>query len=97
MPDPVRHTTVDVLEPEVLISPNQRIAFEQLAAGLKDGRLTTESVAAANQPIVPEPLIVPSVIIPPFKADVLPAIGTSDGVGAGGGVIRRVASVVAAH
>ena len=97
VPNPVRHTTVEVLEPEVLISPNQRIALEQLAAAMNDGRLTTESVAAANQPMVQEPLIVPSPIIPPFKADVLPAIGTSDSGGAGGGVIRRLASVVAAH
>ena len=94
-PNPVRHATAEVREPEVLISPNQRIALEQLAAALKDGRLTTESVAAANQPIVQEPLIVPSMIIAPFEADVLPAIGTNVPVGTGGGVIRRLARVVA--
>jgi hypothetical protein len=97
VPEPVRQTTVDVREPEVLISPRQRIALEQLAAALKDGRLTTDSVAAANQPIVHEPLIVPSMIVEPFRADVLPAIGTGESVGMGGGVIRRLASVVAAH
>ena len=92
---PVRHTTVEIREPEVLVSPNQRIALEQLAAALKDGRLTTESVAAANRPIVHEPLVVPSIVIEPFKADVLPAIGTSESVGSGGGVIRKVVDVVA--
>ena len=95
-PNPVRHATAAVREPEVLVSPNQRIALEQLAAALRDGRLTTESVAAANQPIVQEPLIVPSMVIAPFEADVLPAIGTNVTVGTGGGVIRRLARVVAA-
>jgi hypothetical protein len=94
-PTPVRHTTVEIREPEVLVSPNQRIALEQLAAALKDGRLTTESMAAASRPIVHEPLVVPSLVIEPFKADVLPAIGTSESVGSGGGVIRRVVGVVA--
>ena len=94
-PTPVRHTTVDVREPEVLVSPNQRVALEQLAAALKDGRLTTESVAAANRPILHEPLVVPSIVIEPFKADVLPAIGTGESAGSGGGVIRKVVGVVA--
>ena len=86
----MRHSTAEVREPEVLVSPTQRIALEQLAAALRDGRLTTETVAAANQPIVQESVIVPSMVIAPFKADVLPAIGTNVPVGTGGGAIRQI-------
>ena len=96
-PGGARRASSDVREPEVLVSPSQRIALEQLAAALRDGRLTTEAVAAANQPSAPEPLIVPSMVIAPFQADVLPAIGTSVTVGTGGGVVRRFARVVAAE
>jgi hypothetical protein len=57
---PARSTSRD---PEVLVSPNQRLALGQLETAIRDGRINSDSFPADNAP-APLEMIVITPIVP---------------------------------
>jgi hypothetical protein len=59
-------------EPEVLVSPSQRIGLAQLAAALREGRISADAIPPDGPIVLPDPIVIPIVVIEPIKLDLPP-------------------------
>jgi hypothetical protein len=79
---PIHATAAAEHEPDVLVSPGIRIALAQLAAAVREGRISVEALPADRPFVLPAPIVIPATVIEPFK------VGQAPPVGGGGSDIR---------
>lgn len=77
-PPPVRTTARVEHEPEVIVSPGSRVALAQFAAALRDGRLSGDDNPPDGPVVLPDPIVIPSFAIVPFKLDPPPGGGSGE-------------------
>jgi len=66
-------------EPEVLVSPGVRLALAQLAAAVRDGRISADAIPPDGPIVLPDPIVIQTYVVEPLKLDLVP--GNSGGSG----------------
>ena len=77
---PIAHRDNSGAEPEVIVSPGQRVALDQLAAAVRDGRITSDSFPAEGPPRSLDVVTITPITLDVVKIQVAPAGGNSGGV-----------------